>query len=145
MWASKGEGHHLGGGYSTKAWSRRGQATSAQCGLCFQIPEHEEICMEPPLQPSPESPERDTPEPIGASGRKACCVWGLQPAGLWQWPSGCVWQLLRMRKPGKVVTQSLPNFKIVPFKFEMSSEARETSSKPSLQNRCQIQRRRPEA
>lgn len=53
----------------------------------------------------------------------------LQPAGLW--PSGCVRLLLRMRKPGKVVTQSPPGLKLVPLKFGMSSEAEEMSSKPS--------------
>lgn len=45
--------------------------------------------------------------------------------------------LLRMRKPGKVVTQSPSSLQLVPFKSEMSSEAGEMSSKPFLQNRCQ--------
>ena len=44
----------------------------------------------------------------------------------------------------KVVTQSPPSLKLVPLKFGMSSEAEEMSSKPSLQNRCQTQRKGPE-
>lgn len=75
-------------------------------------------------------PGRDSPEPICASRRKACHVWCLQPADLWQWPSGCVWLLLRMRKPRKMVTQSPPRLKLVSFKSEMSSEAGETSKPP---------------
>ena len=40
MWASKGRDSTTGEGTAQiKAWSRRGQATTAQCGLCFQIPE----------------------------------------------------------------------------------------------------------
>lgn len=39
----------------------------------------------------------------------------------------------------RVVTQSLSSLKLFPFKSEMSSEAGEMSSEPSLWNRCQIQ------
>lgn len=37
-----------------------------------------------------------------------------------------------------------PNLKLVALKCEMSSEAGQMSSKLSLQNRCQIQRRQSE-
>lgn len=40
MWASKGrEGISWEGTAQIEAWSRRGQVTTAQYGLCFQIPE----------------------------------------------------------------------------------------------------------